>query len=303
MVSATVNAGKSFDSRATGYVKRVEDLLDTRLPLAGSNPPSLHEAMRYAALGAGKRMRPLLCYATAESLGVDVADVDDAACAVELIHAFSLVHDDLPAMDDDALRRGRPTTHKVFGEATAILVGDTLQTLAFGMLSTPGRTSAERRLRMQHTLVDATGSTGMTGGKQMDLDAEDQQLSLDALETLHRHKTGCLIRAAVHMAWLASEKLDPALGERLDRFATKVGLAFQIRDDLLDVEGDTAVIGKEHGADAAHGKSTYPALLGLDAARQRAESLYDEALEALEPLGANAEPLRWMAAYIVHRDR
>ncbi len=303
MGSAASDTGESFAQRAAGYVKRVESVLEGRLPAASTAPVSLHEAMRYAALGAGKRMRPLLCYATAESLGVDVADVDDAACAVELVHAFSLVHDDLPSMDDDALRRGRPTTHKAFGEATAILVGDALQTLAFGVLATPGRTSADRRLRMLRTLADATGSIGMTGGQEMDLAAEEQQLSLSALETLHRHKTGCLIRAAVRMAWLASAAADDAIGERLDRFAGNVGLAFQIRDDLLDVEGDTAVIGKTHGADAAHGKSTYPALLGVEAARQRAESLYDEALEALEPLGSDAEALRWMAAYIVHRDR
>ncbi|HET7359599.1 MAG TPA: farnesyl diphosphate synthase [Rhodanobacteraceae bacterium] len=291
----------TFGDRVGGYLAHVEHALDARLPPAASVPASLHRAMRYAVLGGGKRVRPLLCYATAETLAIDPAAVDDAACAVELIHAFSLIHDDLPAMDDDALRRGRPTTHKAFGVATAILAGDALQTLAFRVLA-GGNGVPARRLEMERILADATGSQGMTGGQALDLDAEGRQLALGELEQLHRMKTGCLIRAGVLMASRAAAAGD-ATTALLDRFAGNIGLAFQIRDDLLDVEGDTAVIGKQRGADAAHGKSTYPALLGAPAARARADALYADALAALEPLGADADPLRWMAAYIVHRDR
>jgi farnesyl diphosphate synthase len=303
-VMSSVSCGRtaSFGDRVAGYLARVEDALDARLPAANRTPASLHRAMRYATLGGGKRMRPLLCYATAETFGLDPDAVDDAACAVECIHAFSLIHDDLPAMDDDALRRGRPTTHKVFGVATAILAGDALQTLAFGILA-DGCGSPACRLDMQRTLADATGSRGMTGGQSLDLDAEGAHLTLPELEALHRLKTGCLIRASVAMACRAAIAADDPLCARLDRFAANIGLAFQIRDDLLDIEGDTAVIGKQSGADAAHGKSTYPALLGAPAARARADALYADALTALQPLGDAADPLRWMAAYIVHRDR
>jgi len=291
-----------FADRAAGYGARVERALDARLPDADARPAALHRAMRYAVLGGGKRIRPLLCYATGETLAIDAEALDDAACAVECIHAFSLIHDDLPAMDDDALRRGRPTTHKAFGVATAILAGDALQTLAFATLARSRQGSTSGRLHMLRILGEATGSLGMTGGQAMDLEAEHRHLELAELEEMHRRKTGCLIRASVRMASRAREDLDDGVRDRLDRYAMGVGLAFQIRDDLLDVSGETAKTGKPHGTDAAHGKSTYPGLLGVRRAEQRAEAAYAEALAALEPLGEAAEPLRWMAAAIVHRD-
>ena len=291
-----------FDSRLDDYRARIERLLDARLPPAHTEPRSLHEAMRYATLGGGKRMRPLLCYATAETLSLAPEAVDEAACAVEMIHAFSLIHDDLPAMDDDALRRGRPTVHKAFGVATAILAGDALQTLAFQVLAQAGG-SAVARAAMLRELTEAAGSLGMTGGQAMDLEAEGKRLDLPHLEELHRRKTGCLIRASVMMACAADARANDDTREALDAFATQIGLAFQIRDDLLDVTGDESVVGKTHGADAAHQKSTFPALLGVRAAEQRCDDTYAEALRALEPLGDAAQPLRWMADHLVHRDR
>ncbi|HET6913766.1 MAG TPA: farnesyl diphosphate synthase [Rhodanobacteraceae bacterium] len=291
-----------FDSRLDDYRARIERLLDARLPPAHTEPRSLHEAMRYATLGGGKRMRPLLCYATAETLSLAPEAVDEAACAVEMIHAFSLIHDDLPAMDDDALRRGRPTVHKAFGVATAILAGDALQTLAFQVLAQAGG-SAAARAAMLRELTEAAGSLGMTGGQAMDLEAEGKRLDLPHLEELHRRKTGCLIRASVMMACAADARANDDTREALDAFATQIGLAFQIRDDLLDVTGDESVVGKTHGADAAHQKSTFPALLGVRAAEQRCDDTYAEALRALEPLRDAAQPLRWMADHLVHRDR
>ena len=302
MTSSVLVCEPGFETRLSGYRARVERLLDAQLPPADTEPHSLHEAMRYATLGGGKRMRPLLCYATAETLGLASEAVDEAACAVELIHAFSLIHDDLPAMDDDALRRGRPTVHKAFGVATAILAGDALQTLAFQALARANG-SATSRATMARVLTEAAGSLGMTGGQAMDLEAEGKRLDLAQLEELHRRKTGCLIRASVVMACAANAQVDDNTRAALDSFATHIGLAFQIRDDLLDVTGNEAVIGKTHGADAAHHKSTFPALLGVRAAEQRCDAVYAEALRALEPLGESAQPLRWMADHLVHRDR
>jgi farnesyl diphosphate synthase len=289
-----------FKHRAPKLVEHVVRALDQRLPPAAAEPATLHQAMRYAVLGDGKRIRPLLCYAAGEALGVPRGALDDAASAVELIHAFSLVHDDLPAMDDDALRRGRPTTHKAFGTATAILAGDALQTLAFTILA---REPGPARLRMLKTLAEATGSAGMTGGQALDLGAEGRAIPLAELDHLHRLKTGCLIRAAMSMASDADEHCSDDSRERLARFADDIGLAFQIRDDVLDVEGNTEVIGKTRGADAAHGKSTYPGLMGLEQAKQQAEELYRDALDALRPFGNRAEGLEWMAGYIIRRER
>lgn len=291
----------SFEQRANGYVERVNDALDACLPASDVTPTSLHTAMRYAILGGGKRIRPLLCYATGEALGVDAQLMDAPACAVELVHGFSLVHDDLPAMDDDALRRGKPTVHKAFGDATAILAGDALQTLAFRVLATSMCTPAQR-IAMLHILADATGSLGMTGGQVMDIEAERRHIDLAELEELNHRKTGCLIRASVMMACAAVPDLPEDHHRALDAFSRCVGLAFQIRDDLLDVEGDASLTGKAGGADAAHDKSTWPSLLGADAARQRAEEAYAMAMQALEPLGTAADPLRWMARGIVYRD-
>jgi farnesyl diphosphate synthase len=293
----------SFADRVPEYVERVERALDARLPAADARPASLHAAMRYAALGGGKRIRPLLCYASGEVLGVAPGRLDDAACAVECVHVFSLVHDDLPAMDDDALRRGKPSTHAAFGEATAILAGDALQTRAFEILAGDGARDAVERLGMIAILAGAAGSEGMTGGQAVDLESEGKQLAAADLEALDRDKTGRLIRAAVLMPTCASPGLPKASRDALDRFAECMGLAFQIKDDVLDVEGEQALTGKTHGADAARGKATYPSLMGMDNAKRRADALYAEALSTLEKFGDAAEPLRWMARYIVHRDR
>jgi farnesyl diphosphate synthase len=292
-----------FADRVPGYLKRVEHALDARLPAADTRPAALHAAMRYSVLGGGKRIRPLLCYAAGELLGVGAERLDDAACAVECIHAFSLVHDDLPAMDDDPLRRGRPSTHKAFGVAMAILAGDALQTRAFEILAGHGSRDAAARLGMTAILATATGSLGMTGGQAVDLESEGRQLEASDLEALDRDKTGALIRAAVVMPCCAARNLTDGTRDALERYAEGMGLAFQIKDDVLDVEGDEALTGKTHGADAARGKATYPSLMGMAAARERADALYADALAALDRFGEAAEPLRWMARYIVHRDR
>jgi farnesyl diphosphate synthase len=293
----------SFAERVPGYLERVEQALDARLPAGDARPASLHAAMRYSVLGGGKRIRALLCYATGELLGIDAGLLDDAACAVECIHAFSLVHDDLPAMDDDPLRRGKPSTHKAYGVAMAILAGDALQTRAFEILAGNGTSDAPRRLGMLAVLAAATGSLGMTGGQAVDLESEGRHLDAAELEALDRGKTGALIRAAVWMPCCAVADLPDGTRESLERYAGSMGLAFQIKDDVLDVEGDQSLTGKTQGADAVRGKATYPSLMGIDAARQRADALYADAQAALERFGDAAEPLRWMARYIVHRDR
>ncbi|MGH8398826.1 MAG: polyprenyl synthetase family protein [Gammaproteobacteria bacterium] len=292
----------SFADRLADYLTHIEHALEARLPLADEKPAILHQAMRYAVLGGGKRIRSLLCYATGELLEIEPAELDDAACAVEFIHAFSLIHDDLPAMDDDALRRGRPSTHKVFGIANAILAGDALQTLAFEVLANTKTRHVASRLDMLAVLAAATGSRGMTGGQAIDLASEEKHLTAAELEEMDRHKTGRLICASVLMPCCVRTDLDAKLRAALDRFGDSIGLAFQIRDDVLDVEGDSALTGKTHGADAVHDKATYPALLGLNQAKLRADELYVGALTALEAFGPAAEPLRWMARYIVHRN-
>jgi farnesyl diphosphate synthase len=292
-----------FADRVADYRERVERALDARLPAEDTRPASLHRAMRYSVLGGGKRIRALLCYAAGELLGVAAARLDDAACAVECVHAFSLVHDDLPAMDDDPLRRGRPSTHKAFGVAMAILAGDALQTRAFEILAGDGRRDPAERLEMVSILAGATGSLGMTGGQAVDLESEGRQLAAPDLEALDRDKTGALIRAAVTMPCCAASESRDGTRDALERYAGNMGLAFQIKDDVLDIEGDQALTGKTRGADAARGKATYPSLMGIDAARQRADALYAEALAALDRFGDAAEPLRWMARYIVYRDR
>ncbi|MBK1701140.1 (2E,6E)-farnesyl diphosphate synthase [Thiococcus pfennigii] len=282
---------------------RVEAALERCLPKAEIQPGYLHAAMRYAALGGGKRIRPTLVYATAQAIGLAPERVDAPACAVELIHAYSLVHDDLPAMDDDDLRRGRLTCHKAFDEATAILAGDALQTLAFQTLASAEGLSVESRLAMVDALARASGSRGMVGGQAMDLAAEGQTLDRVSLESIHIHKTGALIRAGVQMATQALPGLDPQVAQRLDHYAKCLGLAFQIRDDILDVEGETAVIGKTQGKDQDQNKATYPALLGLAGAKEAAATLIDDALESLAGLDPQASaPLRWLADYMVQRD-
>ncbi|MCB1722805.1 MAG: (2E,6E)-farnesyl diphosphate synthase [Gammaproteobacteria bacterium] len=284
---------------------RVERALDHWLPTAATTPTRLHEAMRYATLGDGKRVRPTLVYASGHALGMRPECLDAAACAVELIHAYSLVHDDLPAMDDDALRRGRPTCHKAFDEATAILAGDALQTLAFKVLCEDDQMCVDRadRLRMIDELAHAAGSRGMAGGQALDMQATGSEIDLAQLESLHIHKTGALILASVRLGALAAgAAAEPRLAS-LERYAKCIGLAFQVHDDVLDVEGETAVLGKTRGKDAATHKATYPGLIGLDAARDMARNLIDEALENLAAFDEKADPLRQLARYVVGRKR
>ncbi|UIL51656.1 MULTISPECIES: (2E,6E)-farnesyl diphosphate synthase [Pantoea] len=297
-----------FAQMLNGYHQQVNAALTRFIePLPFQSSP-LVNAMHYGALLGGKRLRPFLVYATGEMLHADPASLDAPAAAVECIHAYSLIHDDLPAMDDDALRRGQPTCHIKYGEDTAILAGDALQTLAFSILTDtpmPG-VSAEYRLMMLSELAQASGVAGMCGGQALDLAAEGQSVDLVQLEQIHRHKTGALIRAAVRLGALAAGETGRAALPALDRYAEAIGLAFQVQDDILDVVGDTAVIGKRQGADQHLGKSTYPSLLGLEQARAKARDLYQEALDALEILAAqsyNTTALQALASFIIERDK
>ena len=281
---------------------RADDALARVLPGDDLPPVELHRAMRYAVLGGGKRLRPLLVYAAGHALGSDGPVLDAPACAVEIIHAYSLVHDDLPAMDDDDLRRGRPTCHIVFGEAMAILAGDALQALAFEILAeTPEGDDPAQRIAMLRTLGAACGAEGMAGGQAFDLSAVRRKLTLEELERMHAYKTGALIRASVRLGALAAGCRDTALLERLDRYGHAVGLAFQVRDDILDIEGESAVIGKTAGKDAAADKPTFPSIIGLDASRARLVALVDEALDAISPLGDRGEWLADLARYSAAR--
>ncbi|HEU4669868.1 MAG TPA: farnesyl diphosphate synthase [Dyella sp.] len=282
-------------------IGRAEGALADTLPAEHVAPAELHRAMRYAVLGGGKRLRPLLVYAAAHALGRDGPELDAPACAVELIHAYSLVHDDLPAMDDDAMRRGRPTCHVVFGEAMAILAGDALQALAFELLA-QAPVDPATGMAMQRALGRACGAEGMAGGQALDLAAVGRVLTLAELEHMHACKTGALIRASVQIGAMAAGADTDTL-DALDRYAHAVGLAFQVRDDILDVEGESAVIGKTAGKDAAADKPTFPSILGLDASRARLARLTEEALAALGPLDAPHSPLRELALYAAHRLR
>jgi geranylgeranyl pyrophosphate synthase len=257
--------------------------------------------MRYAVLNGGKRVRPLLIFASGECLGVAAAPLDAPAVAIELIHAFSLVHDDLPAMDDDDLRRGKPTLHVAYDEATAILAADALQPLAFAVLSGNEAAPATARIKLVRLIADACGSTGMTGGQSMDLDAEGLSLGAEELEQMYALKTGALIHASVVSPALLREDLSAGDSEALDAFGRAIGVAFQIKDDVLDVEGETNVIGKPAGSDERLGKATYPALFGLDRSRQRCDELLNGALLHLDTFGDDARPLRWLARFIVER--
>lgn len=262
----------------------------------------LFEAMSYSLLNGGKRVRPLLVYAAAAAISddVDAETLDQIACAVEYIHAYSLVHDDLPAMDDDDLRRGNPTCHKKFDEATAILAGDALQTRAFELLAQLPHVSAELKIELILALTSASGPRGMVGGQAIDLAAVQKQIDLPHLETMHRLKTGALIRAAVRMGALAAGANDAQL-DALDRYAAAIGLSFQVQDDILDITSDTVTLGKPQGSDIERDKPTYPALLGLDAARQKALDLHSEALTALSAFGKHAGYLRDLSAFIIER--
>lgn len=286
------------------YRSRANQALDQRLPAADLHPGDLHQAMRYAVLGGGKRIRPVLVYSAGAAVGAMLEALDGPACAVEFIHAYSLIHDDLPAMDNDELRHGRPTCHRAFGEALAILAGDALQALAFQVLSQDPAMISDSviRMRMLGLLAQAAGSRGLVGGQAIDLAAVGRDdLTLAELENMHIHKTGALIRASVLLGAFSRPEVEPTVLERLDHYAKCIGLAFQIRDDILDVVGDTATLGKTQGVDRALNKPTYPALLGLDGAREHARALHQEALASLESLGSEADPLRWLATYIVER--
>ncbi|MBS3936096.1 MAG: polyprenyl synthetase family protein [Sulfuritalea sp.] len=279
---------------------RTESALDRRLPASATAPARLHEAMRYSTLGGGKRMRPLLCHAAGAALAADARALDAAACALELIHAYSLVHDDLPCMDDDMLRRGRPTCHVEFDQATALLVGDALQALAFQALAEAAAPSCQRRLAMIALLAQAAGARGMVGGQAIDLAAVGATLTLEELEFMHIRKTGALIRAAVLLGAHCGEADDAAL-VALGHYASRAGLLFQIVDDILDAEGSTITLGKTAGKDAARNKPTYVSMLGLSRARELAATLRAQAQEALCACAFDTTRLARLTDYIADR--
>ncbi|GAB4124335.1 MAG: polyprenyl synthetase family protein [Sideroxydans sp.] len=289
-----------------GWVARqqneFEAVLRQLLPAAEVSPQRLHAAMRYSVLDGGKRVRPLLVFAAGELAGAAHSVLDRVAAAIELIHAYSLVHDDMPCMDNDVLRRGKPTCHVEFDQATALLTGDALQSLAFELLAeVPLCSDAARQLRMVALLAAASGSRGMAGGQAIDLASVGKSLTLPELEQMHIHKTGALIRASVVLGALCGNGLNEEQLERLDRFGKSIGLAFQVVDDVLDCEADTATLGKTAGKDAGHDKPTYVSLLGLSGAREMAQRLHREALEALTDLGEAARRLRELADFIILR--
>jgi len=286
-------------ARFAAWAAGLEAHLDHALPPADVEPIRLHAAMRHAVLGGGKRMRALLVYASGTLAGADEATLHAPAVAVELIHAYSLVHDDLPAMDDDDLRRGKPTVHIAFDEATAILAGDALQTRAFEHLASASA-SAALRVDWLATLAQASGAAGMCGGQALDIDATGTLQTLEALERMHALKTGALIRASVRMGALAGHA-DAATLARLDAFATALGLAFQVRDDILDIEASSEQLGKTAGKDLAQAKSTYPALLGMDGAKAKLDELAATMQAALAPYDERADALRALAELTVHR--
>lgn len=295
----------TFRSRADAYVTRIENVLDRHLPAAAVAPQRLHEAMRYSTLGGGKRIRPILVYAAGEALQVAADVLDAPAAAIELMHAFSLIHDDLPAMDDDDLRRGRPTAHRAFDEATAILAADALQPLAFEILAThpPLLGNPAAQVRLVALIADACGSNGMTGGQSMDLAAEGGRLDPAELEHIYRLKTGRLLRASVLAPVCCRGDVPDATLHALERYVDALGLAFQVRDDILDIEGNTAETGKTGGSDEANDKATYPHLFGMPRARERADELLQQAMDALGNFGTDYDGLRWAARYIVLRQR
>ncbi len=292
----------SFDTIKREYQDRVEAALDRFLSATDATPKRLTEAMRYACLNGGKRVRAMLVYASGAAVNADPVLLDTAACAVEMIHAYSLVHDDLPAMDDDDLRRGKPACHIAYDEATAILAGDALLTLAFEILATDLTTPADipRRLNMVHCLARAAGTAGMTGGQSLDLEAVGQKLSRDHLAAIHQRKTGALIQACVHLGALSGDASTTELAA-LDQYARHLGIAFQIVDDILDEVSTTATLGKTSGADRARNKPTYPSIIGLESSKRLAEDLHRQAIDCLDTLAKNAYTLRQLAEMVVHR--
>ena len=294
---------QAFESLLENYQQRVNLTLDHWLPAETVNPVELHKAMRYSVLAPGKRVRPVLVYATATALGLDLQLVDGPAGAVEMIHAYSLIHDDLPAMDDDDLRRGRPTCHVAFDEATAILAGDALQALAFYVLShDPEMTSDNTaRLQMIEKLSLFSGSRGMAGGQAIDLSAVGKPLNITELETMHIHKTGALIRTCIQFAALSAKGLGDDKFRALDSYAKAIGLSFQVQDDILDVTGDTETLGKPQGSDIQRNKPTFPSIIGLPASREKADELHQKALQSLSIFGEEADILRYISAWFVER--
>lgn len=296
-----------FAERLAFYQDRVDRALLELLPKEDNAKTQLQSAMRYAVTVGGKRVRPILAYATGRALSIPLDRIDVPACSLEMMHAYSLVHDDLPAMDDDDLRRGKPTCHKAFDEATAILAGDALQALAFTLLANniDPALSDTARIRMISILGDASGDNGMAAGQAIDLESVGHSLTLAELENMHSHKTGALIKASVLLPAVinqnANDVVDEELIMRLDRYAGAVGLSFQIVDDILDVTSDTETLGKTQGADIALNKPTYPALLGLAGARQHAREMHESALAHLDGLGDDFDELRMLSAYIVER--
>ena len=295
----------SLEDKLKDYQSRVETALDMWLPKNDSDPKNLHEAMRYAVMGSGKRIRPVLTYATGESFGVDLKALDGPAVAVELIHAYSLIHDDLPAMDDDDLRRGKPTCHKAFDEATAILAGDAIQALSFYVLAHDNNITVnhEQKVKMIACLAENSGSLGMAGGQAIDLASVGKRLNLEELENMHSRKTGALIRASVELGALSVANIGSKDFQSISSYAKNIGLAFQIRDDILDIEADTAVLGKPQGSDVERNKPTYPEVLGLDGAKRIASDLHDLAIDSLAPLQIKTDILAGIADYIIGRSK
>ena len=296
---------EEFSKQVLLYQQSIESALDLWLPDAVLPPKSLHEAMRYSVLAEGKRIRPILLYATGQAFGVELTSLDGPACSVEIIHAYSLIHDDLPSMDNDDLRRGRPTCHKAFGEATAILAGDALQTLAFQILATDPniKISDLQRLKMIRTLALASGSKGMAGGQAIDLAAVGKKLDITELENMHTHKTGALIKASVEIGALSTKNINETLFTAISDYAKYIGIAFQVKDDILDIESDTSTLGKPQGSDVSMNKPTYPDLLGLDGAKEMASKLHHKAIKCLDVFDEKAKMLRQIADYIINRSK
>ena len=294
------NCLKTIDEVLNQYTNRVNQCLSSWLPKESDSPTTLHQAMRYSVLGGGKRIRPILLYATGIAIGTELTKLDAAACAVELMHSYSLIHDDLPAMDNDELRRGLPTCHKAFDEATAILAGDAIQALAFAILANDTAPS-QQRVKLIQLLAEASGSTGMAGGQAIDLASVNKTLSQDEIELMHRLKTGALIKASVMMAVTASKVTDPEILNHFTYFADCIGLAFQIRDDILDIQMDTKTLGKPQGSDVAQNKPTYPSVVGMQQAEKLANDLLQKALNKLNSLEIQGNSLQAVSTYMVTR--
>ena len=293
----------SIEQHLQHWQDQVAQLLEARLPQIDATPHTLHQAMHYAALNGGKRIRPILVFATGQALGADEQDLTSPALAVEFIHCYSLVHDDLPAMDDDDLRRGKPTCHIKFNEATAILAGDALHTQAFQELASHSfSTKAQpQQVEMIKVLAEASGSLGMGGGQAIDLESTQKVIDLPMLENMHRMKTGALIKSSVLLGALCAGPLQNMERQALSDYADAIGLAFQVKDDILDIESDTETLGKPQGSDLENEKNTYPALLGLEGSRQKLDDLLQLALQALAKLPYNTQLLADLAEFIVHR--